>query len=166
MKREFTLDIDGQEITVAAERDGDAITVTRDDATYTVRILSESVVGVQAGTRHPTGGGVRTAAPAPQAPRAAGPAAAPAPATGQGGGPPAGAGAVTSPMTGVIDQVLVADGASVSEGDTIIILEAMKMYIDVMASTAGTVTGISVKPGDSVQEGQPLLSITPLGGAE
>jgi len=164
MKREFTLDIDGQEITVAAERDGDAIHVTRDDTTYTVRILSESVVGLQAGARQPTGGGVQTAAPAP---RPAGPAAAPAPSAAlAGAGSPAEAGAVTSPMTGVIDQVLVQEGAPVTEGDTIIVLEAMKMYIDVMASSSGTVTGISVKPGDNVQEGQQLLSITAGGGTE
>jgi oxaloacetate decarboxylase alpha subunit len=62
-------------------------------------------------------------------------------------------------MTGVIDQVLVQEGASVAEGDTIIVLEAMKMYSDVMASASGTVSGISVKPGDSVKEGQQLLSI-------
>ncbi|MEX2444047.1 MAG: biotin/lipoyl-containing protein [Alkalispirochaeta sp.] len=160
MKREFTLDIDGQEVTVAAERDGDAIKVTRNDTTYTVRILSESVVGVQAGARQPTGGGVRTAAPHAPAPRSGG--APPSPA--QGGAASAGAGAVTSPMTGVIDQVLVQEGASVTEGDTIVVLEAMKMYIDVMASTSGTVSGISVKPGDSVKEGQQLLSISD-GGA-
>ncbi len=167
MKREFTLDIDGQEVTVAAERDGDAIHVTRDATTYTVRILSESVVGIQAGSRQPTGGGVQTAAPAAPAPRSARPAAVPAPfAAPIGAGSFAGAGAVTSPMTGVIDQLLVQEGAPVTEGDPIIVLEAMKMYIDVMASCSGTVTGISVKPRDNVQEGQQLLSITAGGGTE
>lgn len=162
MKREFTLDIDGQEITVAAERDGDAIKVSRDDTTYTVRILSESVVGVQSGSRRPTGtSGVRAAAPTPPPARGGGtPAAAQPSSTQPAGGP----GAITSPMTGVIDQVLVQEGASVAEGDTIIVLEAMKMYIDVMASTSGTVSGIAVKPGDSVKEGQQLLSIS-AGGA-
>lgn len=162
MKREFTLDIDGQEITVAAERDGDTIKVSRDDTTYTVRILSESVVGVQSGSRQPTGsGGVRTAASAPPAAPGGGTPPAPQPSSAQ---PAGGPGAITSPMTGVIDQVLVQEGASVAEGDTIIVLEAMKMYIDVMASTAGTVSGIAVKPGDSVKEGQQLLSIS-AGGA-
>lgn len=162
MKREFTLDIDGQEITVAAERDGDAIKVSRADTTYTVRILSESVVGVQSGSRQPTGNaGVRTPAPTPPVARSGGAPAAPQPSS----APPAGGpGAITSPMTGVIDQVLVQEGASVAEGDTIIVLEAMKMYIDVMAATSGTVSGISVKPGDSVKEGQQLLSIS-AGGA-
>jgi biotin carboxyl carrier protein len=162
MKREFTLDIDGQEVTVAAERDGDTIKVSRDDATYTIRVLSESVVGIQSGSRQPTGSsGVRAAAPTPAPARAGGAPPAPPQNAGQSGGGP---GAITSPMTGVIDQVLVQEGASVAEGDTIIVLEAMKMYIDVMASTSGTVSGIAVKPGDSVKEGQQLLSIS-AGGA-
>jgi glutaconyl-CoA/methylmalonyl-CoA decarboxylase subunit gamma len=164
MKREFTLDIDGQQVTVTAARDGDAITVSRDGHEYTVRILAESVAGVQASSHKPTGGSpVQAAASlAPGRPAAATPAppkAAPAPAAG-GSGP----GAVNSPMTGVIDQVLVADGAVVAEGDTIIVLEAMKMYIDVMAPAAGSVSGVSVKPGDSVKEGQLLLSIDVAGG--
>ncbi|MFA7566963.1 MAG: biotin/lipoyl-containing protein, partial [Alkalispirochaeta sp.] len=59
----------------------------------------------------------------------------------------------------VVDQVLVAEGATVSEGDKVVVLEAMKMYIDVMAFSSGSVTAISVKPGDNVKEGQPLLTI-------
>jgi biotin carboxyl carrier protein len=162
MKREFTLDIDGQQITVTAAREGDAITVSRDGRDYTVRILAESVAGVQASSHQPTGGSsVKAAAsltsrrPAPAA--SAPPQPAPSPVSG-------GPGAVNSPMTGVIDQVLVADGAVVAEGDTILVLEAMKMYIDVMAPAAGTVSGVSIKAGDSVKEGQLLLTIDVAGG--
>lgn len=62
-------------------------------------------------------------------------------------------------MTGVIDKVLVQDGAAVAEGDTIVVLEAMKMYIDVTSPATGTVSGIAVSTGDSVKEGQTLLTI-------
>ena len=161
MKREFTLDIDGQQVTVAAERDGDTIRVSREDAAFTVRILAESVPGVQSGARQPTGSG----APQASAPISRAPARKPTPAS-KPAAPVAGdSGTVTSPMTGVIDQVLVQEGAAVTEGQTIIVLEAMKMYIDVMAPAAGTVASVSVRPGARVQEGQTLLSIDVTGGA-
>jgi pyruvate carboxylase subunit B len=67
-------------------------------------------------------------------------------------------------MTGVIDQVLVGAGDAVTEGQVIIVLEAMKMFIDVMAPHDGSVTSVSVAAGDSVKEGQALLSIE-AGGA-
>jgi acetyl-CoA carboxylase biotin carboxyl carrier protein len=62
-------------------------------------------------------------------------------------------------MTGVIDQVLVAEGDTVTEGQNVVVLEAMKMYIDVAAPEGGTVSSVSVKAGDSVKEGDPLLAI-------
>jgi biotin carboxyl carrier protein len=66
-------------------------------------------------------------------------------------------------MTGVIDQVLVAPGDSVAEGARLVVLEAMKMYIDVMAPTAGIVASVAVAAGESVKEGQQLLVVTPHG---
>lgn len=157
MKRELILNVDGQEVTVTAVRDGDTIRVERDGTEYAVRIVAESVVGMQAARTQPTG--QSTAAVSRPAPRSA-----PAPAAAKP--QPAGAahsasgdGAVAAPMTGVIDSVSVNPGDGVSEGDTVIVLEAMKMYIDVMAPVSGTVQAVSVTAGDSVKEGDLLLTI-------
>lgn len=50
-------------------------------------------------------------------------------------------------------------GASVQAGDQVMTLEAMKMNTIVSAPAGGTVKAISVAAGDSVEEGQPLLTI-------
>ena len=169
MKREFTLDIDGQQITVSAERDGDVIRVSRDGASYSVTILADSAPGLQTGAQVPTGGvgpratgglsSSRSGASTSAAPVGGGSSASGRPDPPTAGGP----GAVTSPMTGVIDQVLVNPGDSVAEGARLVVLEAMKMYIDVMAPTAGTVASVAVAAGESVKEGQQLLAVTPHG---
>ena len=56
-------------------------------------------------------------------------------------------------------QVVVEVGATVAEGDELIILESMKMEIPVTAPHAGTVTELRVKPEDQVQEGDVLAVI-------
>lgn len=68
-------------------------------------------------------------------------------------------GDVTSPLAGVVEAVEVAVGAKVNAGDLIITLEAMKMVTYINAPGAGTVTAIHVKPGDAVDEGEPLYSL-------
>ncbi|GAA4443225.1 biotin/lipoyl-binding carrier protein [Actinokineospora soli] len=49
-------------------------------------------------------------------------------------------------------SVMVAEGQPVAEGDTVVILESMKMEIPVLAEYGGTLTKIAVKEGDVVQE--------------
>ena len=68
-----------------------------------------------------------------------------------------GSGAVTSPMAGAIKSILVDVGATVTSGQPLIVLEAMKMENQITAPTAGTVQSLAVKEGDSVQEAQVLL---------
>jgi acetyl-CoA carboxylase biotin carboxyl carrier protein len=63
---------------------------------------------------------------------------------------------VRSDLNAVVWKIEAAPGQAVSEGDTLIILEAMKMEIPVAAPRAGTVTAILVKEKDEVTEGQPL----------
>lgn len=96
------------------------------------------------------------AAPAPAAPAvvAAAPAAAPAPAA---AAPLAAGEAVKSPMPGNILKINVAQGQSVKEGDTLIVLEAMKMENDVVAPRDGTVAQIVVTKGAVVETGSPLV---------
>ena len=95
------------------------------------------------------------AAPAP-APAAA-PAAEPAPAataSGPGAGTP-----VKAPLPGVVTAIPVQAGQAVKKGDTVLVLEAMKMENNITAEADGTVTGVCVKVGDSVMEGSVLLTI-------
>ncbi len=64
-----------------------------------------------------------------------------------------GSGTVVVPMQGTIVKVAVAVGQSVQAGETLVILEAMKMENAVGAEKSGVVTAIKVKPGDAVSAG-------------
>ena len=62
---------------------------------------------------------------------------------------------VTAEVGGNVWKVLVKPGQSVAEGDTLVILECMKMEVPVVAPVAGTVTEIHVAEGGAVEEGGP-----------
>ena len=66
---------------------------------------------------------------------------------------------ILAPLAGNIFKVNVAVGDQVNEGDVLIVLEAMKMETEVRAASGGTVLSLSVKEGDSVSVGVPLLTI-------
>jgi len=63
---------------------------------------------------------------------------------------------VKSDLNAIVWKIEVNAGASVNGGDTLIILEAMKMEIPVVAPRSGTVEAILVKEGQQVTEGEPL----------
>ena len=90
-----------------------------------------------------------TAAPAPAAAPAA-----PAAKGAAGEGTP-----VAAPLPGVVTKVLVSAGQAVKKGDTVVVLEAMKMENNITAECDGKVTGICVAAGDSVLEGTTLVTI-------
>lgn len=69
------------------------------------------------------------------------------------------AAAVLSPLPGLIQKVLVKVGDQVTAGQNLLIMEAMKMENEIQAKTAGTVTAVNVKEGDSVEEGIELVAI-------
>lgn len=71
----------------------------------------------------------------------------------------AGADAIPSPMPGTILKVLVAVGDQVAENQPLLILEAMKMENEIVASSAGTVSAIHVIPGQVVNPGDGLITI-------
>ena len=71
----------------------------------------------------------------------------------------AGSGTVSAPMQGTIVKVNVEVGQSVDVGDTIVILEAMKMENSVRAERAGTVSAVNVSAGDSVAAGDVVAVI-------
>ncbi len=93
-------------------------------------------------SRVPSGG------PAPSAP-------APAPAPKAG---PAGAGgSVASPIAGTVVEIKCKPGESVSEGQVLLVIEAMKMKTSIAAPTSGKVKSIPIAVGDTVRESQTLV---------
>ena len=74
--------------------------------------------------------------------------------------PTAGAGKpVVAPLPGTINEIKVKVGDKVNAGDTVVILEAMKMQNNIEAETSGTITSINVNKGDAVMEGDTLVTI-------
>jgi biotin carboxyl carrier protein len=70
-----------------------------------------------------------------------------------------GSGAVEAVMPGIVVKVLVEEGQPVSEGDAVLILEAMKMENEVRAEFAGRVERIHVQAGDAVEAGRELMTL-------
>ena len=92
------------------------------------------------------------------APRAA---AMPAPpAVSAAAGAPAAAGDVVSTMGGVVDSIVVTVGQMVNAGETVAVVEAMKMKTPMVATISGKVASIAVKAGDPVEPGRVLLTIS------
>lgn len=117
---------------VEVVRDGDVLTITQEGTAYRVELEPEAAAA---------------GAPSPPPPPAA-----PAPSA-------AGPGVLPAPMTGTVKDVKVAAGEQVIAGQLVVVMEAMKMDIDVTATAAGTVAEVHVSPGDNRAAGQPLLTI-------
>jgi glutaconyl-CoA decarboxylase len=128
--------------------------ITVNGKTYAVQVEE-----VAAGTAVP--------APAPVAPVATpvpaqAPVVAPAPVKEEApvaAAPAAGTETVTAPMPGTIVNVLVSAGQAVKSGDTLVVLEAMKMENEIMAPRDGVVAGVHVAKGDSIDSGKVLVSL-------
>ncbi|MGV8872438.1 MAG: biotin/lipoyl-binding carrier protein [Rhodococcus sp. (in: high G+C Gram-positive bacteria)] len=67
---------------------------------------------------------------------------------------------VRAEMVSTVFQVVVARGDAVEVGDTLVILESMKMEIPVLAETAGTVTSVDVTVGDVIQQGDLIAVVS------
>ena len=119
----------------------------KEDGVYTVTHNGQDyVVEVKAGGDISS---IQVAGQAVAAPQAAAPQAAPV----------GNAEDVPAPLAGNIWKVLVSPNQQVNEGDTLVILEAMKMETEIKAGHSGVVANINVKEGDSVTVGQVLLSL-------
>ena len=66
---------------------------------------------------------------------------------------------VRAEMVANVWKIVVAEGDSVSEGDTLVILESMKMEIPVLAEGSGKLTRLAVAEGDVIQEGDLIAVI-------
>jgi acetyl-CoA/propionyl-CoA carboxylase biotin carboxyl carrier protein len=115
-------------------------------------------------------GGKRLEVTVPASLRAARPAAAGAAAAGAprrpgrrsgagGGATAAGGNSLVSPMQGTIVKIVAAEGQAVAAGDTIVVLEAMKMEQPLTAHQAGTVTGLAVEVGQTVAAGAVICEL-------
>ena len=109
----------------------------------------------------PRYGEAPAAAPAPvAAPAAPAPAPAPAaPAPAPAAAPATGATTVEAPMPGKILNIKVSAGQAVKFGETVIVMEAMKMKTEIVAPADGTVAQILVKAGDAVDTGAALVTL-------
>lgn len=125
--------------------------ITVNGKTYDVAV--EETNGVASAPAAAPVAAAPAAAPAPAAPAAAPTPAAPA--------APAATGAekVNSPMPGNIIDIKVAAGDTVTNGQTLLILEAMKMENEIKAPCDGTVAGVHVAKGDTVDSGALLISL-------
>jgi len=120
----------------------------KEDGVYTVTHNGQDyVVEVKAGGDISS---IQVAGQAVAAPQAAAP---------QAAAPVGNAEDVPAPLAGNIWKVLVSQNQQVNEGDTLVILEAMKMETEIKAGHSGVVANINVKEGDSVAVGQVLLSL-------
>ncbi|WP_348535837.1 biotin carboxylase N-terminal domain-containing protein [Kocuria sp. JC486] len=80
--------------------------------------------------------------------------------SGRGGSAKATGDDLTSPMQGTVVKLAVDNGDDVEEGDTIVVIEAMKMEQPLKAHKAGTISGLDVNPGDTVSAGTVLATIS------
>jgi biotin carboxyl carrier protein len=69
-------------------------------------------------------------------------------------------GDLVAPMPGVVIDVLVEKGQEVSQGQTLVLLESMKMQMQMRASITGIVRRIAVEPGQEVEKSALLISIS------
>jgi len=142
---DFKFKIDGTEYTAnVEEKDGGKLQVTVNGKAYEVEIPGH--VASAPKVQH-----IKPAAPA--APSAAPVAAAPKKAASAGGS------AITAPLPGTITTIEVKVGDTVKAGQTVIVMEAMKMANNITAESDGTVKAILVQQGAQVQSGDALIEI-------
>jgi acetyl/propionyl-CoA carboxylase alpha subunit len=73
-------------------------------------------------------------------------------------------GSLAAPMPATVRQIRVRVGEGVARGDTLIVLEAMKMELPIRADADGTVAALHCREGELVQPGRPLIDLTEKAG--
>ncbi len=145
--KQFIYRINGQEYVVAVNKMDDSLAeVAVNGTNYKVELVNNEEVTL-------------VSRPAAKAPAAAAKTAPSAPATKPTQSSATGLGVLKSPLPGIVVDVAVNVGDSVSKGQVVMTLEAMKMENALSAPIAGTVKEICVAAGGSVLEGVTLLVI-------
>ena len=143
--KEYKYKINGNEYNVAVEElEGNKANVTVNGKSYQVELDRPAKPAVSKPVARPA------AAPA-AAPVAAAPAPKAAPAAGGAG--------IKAPLPGVILDIKVKVGDAVAKGQTVAILEAMKMENNINADREGTVVSINVEKGQSIAEGTDIITL-------
>ncbi len=65
---------------------------------------------------------------------------------------------LTSPISGIVVEIKVSPGAKVKENDPVVVIEAMKINTNISSPVSGTVKSVNTAVGESVQQGQVLLT--------
>jgi biotin carboxyl carrier protein len=153
MNKVVRFELEGKIYEVSVERTGDRLTLTYEGKRYTVSLPPEETARVVSPPQNPAQTHSDAAIPQVSSPTTSTP---------PSSVPTAelnSTGALHAPMTGVIKEIKVGPGHTVEEGQVVLIMEAMKMDIDVPSPVAGVVAEVSVKPGDTVKAKQQLMVI-------
>ncbi len=147
------LELDGERFVLegwspeTAPGEARTLVINRELHRLEVRAVEGSLGGPAAGRAPSTSG---PASPSASSPAAKGPAGAEGPGT-----------AITPPMPGKVLEVRVKEGESVVAGQTLLVLEAMKMRNEVQSPSAGKVAGLTARPGTMVKAHEVLLRVVP-----
>jgi biotin carboxyl carrier protein len=145
LMRKYLIKVNGVSYEVEVEEIGAGFS-----APAAVPAYAPAAVAASSATPAPAAAPVQAAAPAAPA------AAAPAAATVAGS---MGSDVVKAPMPGTILSIAVATGTAVKKGQVLCVLEAMKMENEIVSPRDGVVAGIHTGKGNSVQAGEPLVSL-------
>ena len=141
---EYKYKINGKEYNVAVEElEGNKANVTVNGKSYQVELDRPAKPAVSKPVARP----------------AAAPAAAPVAASAPKAAPAAGGASIKAPLPGVILDIKVKVGDAVAKGQTVAILEAMKMENNINADREGTVVSINVEKGQSIAEGTDIITL-------
>ncbi len=141
---DFKFKIDGAEYTANVEEKEDGkLNVTVNGKAYEVEVPGHVAAAPKVKPIKPAAAAAPAAAPVAVAPKKAS----------------AGASAITAPLPGTITSIEVKEGDQVKAGQTVIVMEAMKMANNITAESDGTVKAILVQQGAQVQSGDALIEI-------
>ena len=157
MPRKIRFEWEGKIYEVGVERAGDRLTLIHEGKRHVITLLpQQSQPKVSPSPSAPqTRPAVMPQASTVQAPAPTSTSTAAAAATAELDA----AGALHAPMTGLIKEISVAPGHNVEQGQIVLIMEAMKMDIDVPSPASGVVAEVLVKAGDTVNAQQKLMVI-------
>ena len=137
--RKFKITVDGRSYEVAVEALDGSFTYSPMQAAPSYPVAPMPVAPAPTTPPPPSPAPVSASVPAPQKAK--------------------GANDITSPLAGTVSSLSVKEGQTIADGAEVLVLEAMKMNTPIRATKGGVIKAILVTAGQSVQEGQVLVSI-------